>query len=113
MKVAVKTKTLITCLAAGLVTLGQPARGADNPAAAPSHTASLQSRHHAHQTQRPAALSGQAVSGAIPRAIRGGHPLQMLNPRAPAKYGTAEENASLDPDLPGKVNGINFISISF
>jgi len=37
----------------------------------------------------------------------------MLNPRAPAKYGTGEENVSLDPDIPGKGNGINFFSISF
>jgi hypothetical protein len=49
----------------------------------------------------------------IPSAIRGGDPLQMLNPRAPAKYGTAEENVSLDPDVPGKGNGIKFFSISF
>ena len=49
----------------------------------------------------------------IPRAIRGGNPLQMLNPFAPAKYGTSEENVSFDPDVPGKANGINFFSISF
>jgi hypothetical protein len=49
----------------------------------------------------------------IPRAIRGGNPLQMLNPLAPAKYGKADESVSLDPDIPGKVNGINFVSISF
>jgi hypothetical protein len=49
----------------------------------------------------------------IPRALRGGDPLQMLNPRAPAKYGTAGENVSLDPDVPGKGNGIKFFSISF
>jgi hypothetical protein len=49
----------------------------------------------------------------IPRAIRGGNPLQMLNPLAPAKYGTAAESVSVDPDVPGRVNGINFVSISF
>jgi hypothetical protein len=37
----------------------------------------------------------------------------MLNPFAPAKYGTAEENVSLDPNVPGKWNGINLFSISF
>jgi hypothetical protein len=37
----------------------------------------------------------------------------MLNPFAPAKYGTGEENVSLDPDVPGKANGINLFSISF
>jgi len=104
-----KTKTFIAFLAAGLLTLGQPARAAANP----SHTTSFESRHHPRQTYRPAALSTQNISGVIPRAMRGGNPLQMLNPLAPAKYGTAEENVSLDPDVPGKWNGINLFSISF
>jgi hypothetical protein len=108
-----KTKILLLCLATGLLTLGQPARAAGNSATAPSHTASFESRHHARQTHRPATLSQPAVSGVIPRAIRGGSPLQMLNPFAPAKYGTAEESVSFDPDVPGKGNGINFFSISF
>ena len=108
-----KTKTLIACLTIALLVLGQPVRAAGNPATAPSQTASFESRHHARQTQRPAKLSRPAVSGVIPRAIRGGNPLQMLNPFAPAKYGTAEENVSLDPDVPGKGNGITFLSIFF
>ena len=108
-----RIKTLIACLAAGLLTLGQPAQAAGKPATAQSHTASFESRHPARQTHRPAALSQPAVSGAIPRAIRGGNPLQMLNPFAPAKYGTAAENVSMDPDIPGKWDGIKFFSISF
>ena len=108
-----RTKILTACLAIGLLTLGQPVRAAGNPATAPSHTASFEFRHHARQTHRPATLSQQAVSGVIPRAIGGGNPLQMLNPLAPAKYGTAQESVSLNPDDPGKVNGINLFSISF
>ena len=108
-----RTKTLIACLATAFLMVGQPARAAGNPATAHWHTASFESRHHARQTARPAALSQPAVSGVIPRAIRGGNPLQMLNPFAPAKYGTAEQSVSFDPDVPGKVNGINFFSISF
>jgi hypothetical protein len=104
-----KKKTLIACLATGLLTLGQPVRAAANP----SHTTSFESRHNPRQTHRTAALSTQNISGVIPRAIRGGNPFQMLNPLAPAKYGTAEENVSLDPDVPGKWNGINLFSISF
>ena len=99
-----RTKTLVACLATALLTLGQPAWAARN---------SFESRQHVRQTHRPAILSRTAVSGVIPRAIRGGNPLQMLNPFAPAKYGTADENVSVDPDVPGKVNGINFVSISF
>ena len=107
-----KTKTLIACLATAFLMVGQPARAAGNPATAHWHTASFESRH-ARQTHQSAALSQPAVSGVIPRAIRGGNPLQMLNPFAPAKYGTADENVSLDPDVPGKANGINFFSVSF
>jgi hypothetical protein len=108
-----KTKTLIACLATGLLTLGQPARAAGDPVATPSHTASFEHRHHAHEAQRPATFSARDASGVIPHAIRGGNPLQMLNPFAPAKYGTAEENVLLDPDVPGKANGIKLFSISF
>ena len=104
-----KTKTLIACLATGLLAVGQPGRAATTP----SHTASFESRHHVRQPHRAAPVSEQNISGAIPRAVRGGNPLQMLNPFAPAKYGRAEENVSLDPDVPGKWNGINLISISF
>ena len=108
-----KTKTLIACLATGLLTLDQPAGAAGTRTTAPSHTASFESKHHARQIHQPAILSQPAVSGVIPRAIRGGNPLQMLNPFAPAKYGTAEENVSFDPDVPGKANGINLFSVSF
>jgi hypothetical protein len=107
-----RTKTfLIACLATGLLTLGPPAWAAGYSTT--PHGASFESRHRAHQIHRPATLSGRDVSGVIPRAIRGGNPLQMLNPLAPAKYGAAEDNVSLDPDVPGKVNGIKFLSISF
>ena len=107
-----KTKTLIASLATGLLALGQPARAAGNPATARSHSV-FESRHHARPTHRPANLPEQNMSGAIPRAIRGGNPLQLLNPFAPAKYGTAEESVSLDPEVPGKWNGIKFVSIPF
>jgi hypothetical protein len=103
-----KTTALIACLATGFLTFGQPARAAGNRA-----TASFESAHHVRQTHRPADVSPRAVSGVIPRAIHGGNPMQMLNPFAPAKYGTADENVSLDPDVPGKVNGINLFRISF
>jgi len=108
-----RTKTLTACLVVGLLTLSQPAWAAGNSNKASSHSASFESRRRAQQTRRPATLSQETVSGVIPRAVRGGNPLQMLNPFAPAKYGTARESVSVDPDVPGKVNGINFLSISF
>jgi hypothetical protein len=87
-------------------------RAAANRATALSPTTSFEHRNRAQQA-RPTILTERDVSGVIPRAVRGGDPLQMLNPRAPAKYGTAEENVSLDPDVPGKGNGIKLFNISF
>jgi hypothetical protein len=107
------TKTLILCLAAGFLTFGQPARAARHPFNASGNNASFEARRQARQTHRPATISEQTVSGVIPRAIRGGNPLQMFNPLAPRKYGTAEENVSLDPDVPGKGSGVNLLSIAF
>jgi hypothetical protein len=65
------------------------------------------------QSRRPAVEAGPQVTGVIPRAVRSGNPLQILNPLAPAKYGTAEENVLLDRDVPGKWNGIKLLGISF
>ena len=99
-----RTKTLIVCLTVGFLAFDEPAWAARN---------SFESKQRVRQTHRPGALSVQTVSGVIPRAIRGGNPLQMLNPFAPAKYGTAADNVSVDPEVPGKVNGVKFVSIPF
>jgi hypothetical protein len=99
-----KRKTLIVCLISGFLTVAQPAWTAPR---------SFESRQHARQTRRPATLSRDEVTGVVPRAIRGGNPLRMLNPFAPAKYGAANESVSVDPNVPGKVNGIIFVSIPF
>jgi hypothetical protein len=99
-----KRNSVIVCLVGGFLTVAHPAWSAPKP---------FESRQHARQTRPPATLSTRGVSGVIPRAIRGGKPLQMFNPFAPAKYGTANESVSIDPDAPGKVNGIIFVSIPF
>ena len=52
------------------------------------------------------------VEGAVPRGIRGGNPLQMLNPNAPAKYGTAAQSVILEP-YTGKWKGIKLFEIFF
>ena len=79
------------------------------------------------QVQRkkaPPPTSRREVTGVIPRAIRGGNPLQMLNPRAPARYGTAEESVLTvrsysprtpvdEPSYPGKWKGIKFFTFLF
>ncbi len=69
------------------------------------------------QRQRPAPpIYKRDVDGVIPRAIRGGNPLQMLNPRAPRKYGTSMEAVSFDvTDIyhPEKWRGIKFFEFRF
>lgn len=52
------------------------------------------------------------VQGVVPRAIRGGNPLQMLNPRAPAIYGTAEQSVAYNP-ITGKYDQIKLFEILF
>ncbi len=70
----------------------------------------------AHGKARPAAtpppLKKENTEGVLPRAVRGGNPFQMLNPKAPAQYGKAEDSVVLDPDT-GKWRGIKLFTINF
>lgn len=73
---------------------------------------------HAKARPRPAAPISKKteVDGVMPRAFRGGNPLQMLNPRAPRKYGTSQEAVSFDvTDIyhPEKWRGIKFFEFRF
>ena len=55
-----------------------------------------------------------AVEGVIPRGFSNGrNPFQMLNPWAPARYGTWIESTSFDPEIPGKWKGIKLFEIIF
>ncbi|MBV9010307.1 MAG: hypothetical protein JO354_14260 [Verrucomicrobia bacterium] len=58
-------------------------------------------------------ITSRDVEGVVPRAVRGGNPAQMLNPRAPAKYGTSRQNVMLKPDGSGRWNGIRLFVINF
>jgi hypothetical protein len=61
----------------------------------------------------PPVTNRSEVDGVVPRAFqRGGNPLQMLNPNAPARYGTAAQAVAIDPDT-GKLNGIKLFEIIF
>ena len=70
-------------------------------------------RHRALDNHRPAAPRNRQITGVLARAVRGGNPLQLLNPFAPAEYGTAEENVVAHPGVPGKADGIDLFRISF
>jgi hypothetical protein len=61
----------------------------------------------------PPPIYRENVQGVVPRAVRGGNPLQMLNPKAPAKYGTWVESTSFDPNVPGKWKGIKLFEFIF
>src|SRR5436305_13974060 len=60
----------------------------------------------------PPLLQRPSVEGVVPRAVRGGNPLQMLNPMAPAKYGTAAQSVVIDPET-GKWKGIKSFEMVF
>ena len=77
----------------------------ESAAATPRHRFShgaFTYRHHAIETHAPLIELKPEVTGVIPRIIRGGDPLQMLNPFAPAKYGTAQEDTVLDAEILGR-----------
>jgi hypothetical protein len=58
-------------------------------------------------TERP------AVRGVVPRALGPGrNPLQMLNPLAPARYGTSEQSVAYNP-FTGKYDQIKLVEIIF
>jgi hypothetical protein len=75
----------------------------------------------AHQeiviTSKPEAANSVAghkvvYSGVAVQVAKARHPLQLLNPFAPAEYGTGHEN--LDRDIiTGKVTGFKLISVNF
>jgi len=108
MKTALFTITLIM----GVVSLCQKSAAA-TPKHRSSHGTAFTYRHHEVETHAPLIELKPQVTGVILRIIRGGDPLQMLNPFAPAKYGSAEENTVLDPDVPGRGDGIKLFSVSF
>ena len=53
-----------------------------------------------------------AYSGIAVQAVKTRHPLQLLNPAAPAKYGSAEDNTLRDP-MNGRAFGLKLLSLRF
>jgi hypothetical protein len=60
----------------------------------------------------PPYLQRPGVQGAVPRAFRGGNPLQMFNPWAPPQYGTGEQSLAYNP-FTGKYDQIKLFEIVF
>lgn len=66
----------------------------------------------AKPTPTPPPVRRGNTDGVLPRMSRGGNPFQMLNPKAPAQYGRAEDSVELDPET-GKWKGIKLFTINF
>ena len=82
-------------------------------AGAQSVRAPISKKQQQKRIVEPPPISKQEVDGVLPRAFQpGGNPLQMLNPAAPAKYGTAEQHVVYDPQT-GKWKGIKLFTINF
>jgi hypothetical protein len=103
-----------TCLLALLCLI---AFGASSAFAQTYHTTT---KKQPPQQVKPAPAVNQVkVGGVLPRALRGGNPLQLLNPRAPAKYGTSQEAIVFHPRDMGapweieKWKGIKFFVFEF
>lgn len=66
------------------------------------------------KTTQPVVVLAPRTDGVIPRAIRSGSPLQMINPFAPASYGGGQEVANHAPADPyAKPQGIKLATIDF
>ena len=84
-----------------------------SPAVAETYSARI-AHARSKSRERPAPpISEPAVTGVIPRAIRGGNPLQMLNPFAPRKYGTSQDAVVYYQNDPAKWKGIKFFEFRF
>jgi hypothetical protein len=53
-----------------------------------------------------------AYNGLAVQAVKVGNPLQLFNPLAPPRYGSAEDNLSRDP-ISGRASGLKIFSIRF
>lgn len=59
----------------------------------------------------PPPVSWREPEGALQRGARGGNILQMVNPKAPARYGTSADSLIMDES--GKWKGIKFLEFFF
>jgi len=58
-----------------------------------------------------ARLGKTSIDGIGVEAVKTDNPLELINPAAPAKYGSAEDNVVRDLD--GKVSGLKMFSFKF
>ncbi len=74
---------------------------------AQSYSAPINGKPRDRVERRPPPPVTKGEAGAIPRAVRGGNPVQMLNPRAPQRYfGHPNDTVTYDQENPSKITGI-------
>jgi len=89
---------VVLVVAAGNISFGQ------------TYKARFRETIHAAPTPPPHVTQRGELGGAVPRAVRAGNPLQILNPLAPPQYGTAAQSVLLEP-YTLKWNGIKLFEI--
>jgi hypothetical protein len=100
-----KTFALIATIAVSLVSASALHAQQDATFTAP--------RTKARTHNGPAHL-GPRVDGAVVRAVRSGHPLQMINPGAPAEYGNGQDMVRHETDDPyQRPQGIKLFAVEF
>lgn len=90
------------------------APGADSPAgepAAPAGKDSITVRREAANAVRARRHSRMVYSGVAVQAARS-NPLQLINPFAPARYGSGEGNTARD-GVTGRAEGVKVVAVGF
>ena len=74
-------------------------------------TASVRERNRVNNAP---VVIGPRTDGVIPRAVRSGNPLQMINPAAPAEYGSGQDVTRHDGDDPfQRAQGLRLYAVEF
>ncbi|HWX22584.1 MAG TPA: hypothetical protein VN578_21995 [Candidatus Binatia bacterium] len=58
------------------------------------------------------AVGKLTYSGIVVEAVKTRAPLELLNPAAPARYGSPEDNLARDP-INGRIRGLKFFALRF
>ena len=101
---AMKTLPLIAAVAVSLVGV----------TALHAHSASFNAPRTKARTRNAPTHLAPRVDGVVVRAVRSGHPLQMINPGAPVEYGTGQDMVRHEASDPyQRPQGIKLFAVEF
>ncbi len=83
---------------------------AENPPS-PAHS-QIDTLHVEKPAPNETAHGHVKVDGILVQLAKTDNPLQLINPAAPERYGSAEDNVVRDP-ASGKVSGLKFLELRF